>query len=201
VLENPKGLGRKRIVDLAGRLKRSLLGLETLADDVRLLSLTGGSEEGLLARRRPVAAICRDVGEQLAELATAEGVQLTVAEDLPHLPVDASRAELVLVNLVTNGIRHRDRGATNPWVRIQAAQLPEQQVRIEVCDNGPGVAAADRERIFERRERGDATVDGDGLGLAIARAAVEQLGGEIGVESDGEGGSTFWFTVPPVRQR
>lgn len=201
VLENPKGLGRKRIVDVAGRLRRSLLGLETLADDVRLLSISEASEEGLLARRRPVAAICRDVGEQLTELAAAKGVQLTVAEDLPHLQVDASRVELVLVNLVTNGIRHRDRNEANPWVRITAGRLPEERVRIEVRDNGPGVAAADRERIFERRERVGATVGGDGLGLAIARAAVEQLGGEIGVESDGERGSTFWFTVPPVRTR
>jgi signal transduction histidine kinase len=201
VLESPKGLGRKRIADLAARLKRSLLGLETLADDVRLLSITESSEEGLLARRRPVAAICRDVGEQLAELAAAEGVRLSVGEDLPDLQVDASRVELVLVNLVTNGIRHRDRDEPRPWVRIDAVRLPDRWVRIEVRDNGPGVPIADRKRIFERRERGGATVDGDGLGLAIARAAIEQLGGEVGVESGGERGSVFWFTVPPVRNR
>lgn len=200
VLEHPGGLGRERIADLAERLKRSLLGLETLADDVRLLSLSESSEEGLLARRRPVAAICRDVAEQLAELAAAEGVRLSVAEELPDLQVDASRVELVLINLVTNGIRHRDPVEPRPWVRIRAVLLPDERVRVEVNDNGPGVATADRERIFERRERGRATIDGEGLGLAIARAAAEQLGGEIGVESDGEHGSIFWFTLPPVRR-
>lgn len=201
VLENPGGLGRDRIADLAGRLKRSLLGLETLADDVRLLSISEASEEGLLSRRRPVAAICRDVAEQLAELAAAEGVQLSVAEDLPDLQVDASRVELVLINLVTNGIRHRDPAEPRPWVRIRAARLPDERVQVDVVDNGPGVASADQDRIFERRERGGATVAGDGLGLAIARAAVEQLDGEIGVESDGENGSTFWFILPAVRRR
>ena len=200
VLENPARLGRKRIADLAERLKRSLYGLETLADDVRLLSISEASEEGLLARRRPVAAICRDVAEQLAELAAAEGVQLSVADDLPDLQVDASRVELVLINLVTNGIRHREPTEPRPFVRLRAARLPDERVRVEVTDNGPGVAPEDRERIFERRERGRATIDGDGLGLAIARAAVEQLGGEIGVDSDGERGSVFWFTLPPVRR-
>lgn len=201
VLAQPEGLDRDRIVDLAQRLERSLRGLETLADDVRLLSISEASEEGLLARRRPVSAICRDVSEQLAELAAAEGVQLSVADDLPDRQVDASRVELVLVNLVTNGIRHRDPVEPRPWVGIRATRFDDGWVRIEVRDNGPGVDAADHQRIFERRERGGATVDGDGLGLAIARAAVQQLGGEIGVESDGENGSTFWFTLPPVRQQ
>jgi signal transduction histidine kinase len=147
-----------------------------------------------------VAAICRDVAEQLAELAAAEGVQLSVADDLPDLQVDASRVELVLINLVTNGIRHREPTEPRPFVRLRAARLPDGRVRVEVTDNGPGVAPEDRERIFERRERGRATIEGDGLGLAIARAAIEQIGGEIGVDSDGERGSVFWFTLPPVRR-
>lgn len=203
VLEHPGDLGPERLADVVERLRRSLAGLEHLADDVRTLSLSESSEEGVLARRRPLAAICRDVGQQLADLAAAEGVELMVAEELvAGVQADASRVELVLVNLVTNGIRHRRPEEPRPWVRIGVVPLADGWVRVEVNDNGPGVPPADRERIFERHERGGGSQpDGDGLGLAIARAAVGQLGGRLGVEPRSEGGSTFWFTLPPIRER
>lgn len=201
VLTAPGDLDRDRLGQVAERLARSLAGLEHLADDVRTLSLSGASEEAVLARRRPLAAICRDVVAQLAELAAAQGVELSLSEHLDDLRVDASRVELTLVNLITNGIRHRDPAEPRPWVRVRTRRLDDGGVRVEVRDNGPGVPAADRERIFERHERGSDVGDGDGLGLAIARAAIEQLGGQIGVDSDTGRGSTFWFVVPPVRQR
>jgi signal transduction histidine kinase len=203
VLEHGGDLGRDRLADVADRLRRSLAGLEHLADDVRTLSLSESSEEGVLARRRPLAAICRDVAQQLTDLAAAEGVELTVDEELDGgVQVDASRVELVLVNLVTNGIRHRRPEEPRPWVRIGVVPLAQGWVRVDVHDNGPGVPPADRERIFERHERGGGPQpDGDGLGLAIARSAVGQLGGRLGVEPRNGGGSTFWFTLPPIRER
>ena len=201
VLEHGVDLAPGRLAEVAESLRRSLSGLEHLADDVRTLSLNEASEEGILARRRPLAAICRDVCDQLGELAAAEGVALGLVGDFAEVQVDASRVELVLVNLVTNGIRHRRPEEPRPWVRISTAALADGWVRIAVSDNGPGVPPADRERIFVRHERGASQSDGDGLGLAIARAAVEQLGGRIGVDAGDGGGSTFWFAVPPVRAR
>jgi signal transduction histidine kinase len=201
VLAAPGDLAPERVGEVAERLGRSLAGLEHLADDVRTLSLSGASEEAVLARRRPLAAICRDVVAQLTELAAAQGVELSLSDDLDDLRVDASRVELTLVNLVTNGIRHRDPAEPRPWVRVRTRRLDDSRVRVEVRDNGPGVPPEDRRRIFERHQRGGGAAEGDGLGLAIARAAIEQLGGEVGVESHGERGSTFWFTVPPVRNR
>ena len=69
-------------------------------------------------------------------------------------------------------------------------------MRFEVNDSGPGIALADRERIFEpffRVRRAGAQVPGSGLGLAVARRSVDQLGGRIWVEDnpDGRGGARF----------
>jgi CheY-like chemotaxis protein len=76
----------------------------------------------------------------------------------------------------------------------------EGEVVISVRDTGPGISAADRERIFEPfRQAGDSNLrrrDGSGLGLAISRRFVELHGGRIGVESEFGQGSTFWFTIP-----
>jgi signal transduction histidine kinase len=73
-------------------------------------------------------------------------------------------------------------------------------LRIEISDNGPGVAPELKEKIFDRFQQ--ASIDdsrklgGAGLGLAICKSIVEQHGGQIGVDSEPGAGAKFWFTLP-----
>ena len=73
------------------------------------------------------------------------------------------------------------------------------EVQVSVADTGPGIAAEDRERIFEEFQQTDAGLEqreGTGLGLALSKRLVELHGGRIWVESQLGDGSTFVFTLP-----
>ena len=95
---------------------------------------------------------------------------------------DPERVHQVVVNLVENAVRHSPR----PGRVTVAARPAGQRVRLEVCDQGPGIPEEDADRVFDRFYRADAarTADGGGagLGLAIARWIVDLHGGDIRVE-------------------
>jgi signal transduction histidine kinase len=124
------------------------------------------------------------------------GVQLRAEIAEPVLPVlaDPERVSLVFDNLIGNAVRHSPRGAA---VTVRA--LPDGgKVRFEVADQGPGIAAEYRDRIFEKFFRVPGTKgEGIGLGLYISREIVRAHGGEMGVVSSEPGkGAQFWFTLP-----
>jgi two-component system sensor histidine kinase KdpD len=105
----------------------------------------------------------------------------------------------VLVNLLENALKFSS--PTDP-VEISAAAMPGRVV-VHVRDQGPGVAEADRERIFDAFERGSGAGRGTGLGLAIARGFAEANGGRVWVEptAPGAAGSTFVLALPATDER
>jgi CheY-like chemotaxis protein len=121
-------------------------------------------------------------------------LRLDLPADSPRVMVDRLRIRQVLMNLLTNAARHTERGHIT--VRVG---YDEREARVEVADTGPGIAAADVQRIFARfattqTRRGEA--GGTGLGLPISQRFVELHGGTMGVESAPGAGATFWFTLP-----
>jgi signal transduction histidine kinase len=68
--------------------------------------------------------------------------------------------------------------------------------RVEISDRGPGIAEADRERVFEPLTRIDDDVEGSGIGLTTCRRIVEAHGGRIGLTASPWGGTTGWFELP-----
>ena len=115
---------------------------------------------------------------------------------LPSVHGDASELGRVFANLIANAIKFRTPGVV-PVVRVRA-ERGDGEWRFVVSDNGVGIAAQHRERIFRlfqrlhRREQ----YDGTGMGLAICRKIVERGGGRIWVEDGPDGGAAFCFTVP-----
>ena len=99
----------------------------------------------------------------------------------------------ILVNILGNAVRHSPDGAS-------VAVLFERgdgECRVTIADQGPGIAPADQQRIFERYERVGDAPDGSGLGLAISRRLARSMGGDITLESaPGEGAR---FTLRPAR--
>ena len=126
------------------------------------------------------------------EVAREAGVDLTETLGEPVLPVlvDPDRIGLVFENLISNAIRHSPKGG-----RIEVRAEPEhEKVRFEVRDQGPGVPAEYRHRIFEKFFRVPGTKgEGIGLGLYISREIVLAHGGEMGVDGGEE--TRFWFTL------
>jgi len=130
-------------------------------------------------------------------------VRTAVRPDLPEVPVDPVQIDQVLSNLLENAARF-----TPPGGEILLSAAPWQRsVRVRVADQGPGIPADERDRVFEpffRRDAGEART-GSGLGLAIARAVVLAHGGRIWIEGSPSGGTAVVFELPvadaqPVRQ-
>jgi len=122
-------------------------------------------------------------------------LQATVEPALPAGRGDERRLAQVLLNLVGNAIKFTDAGS----VRIAAHREGDAFV-LTVTDTGPGIAEADRQRIFEEFQQADSSSTrkkgGTGLGLSIAKRIVELHGGRIWVASTVGRGSTFSVRIP-----
>jgi PAS domain S-box-containing protein len=117
-------------------------------------------------------------------------------DSLPAIVTDEMQLVQVLQNLVGNAIKYRS--AAVPNVHISARQNADKEWIFSVRDNGLGIAPQYFERIFIlfQRLHGRQEFDGTGIGLAICKKIVEQLGGRIWVESQLGKGSTFYFSLP-----
>ena len=118
------------------------------------------------------------------------------ATSIPMVDGDADRLHQVLLNLVSNGIRH---GGEDAVVTLTLRD-DEEHVLIDVSDDGKGISPDDASHIFERFYRADSSrtrdTGGSGLGLAIVKSLVEQHGGSISVESELGRGSVFTVRLP-----
>ena len=114
----------------------------------------------------------------------------------PHAVwADPTRLRQLLLNLVSNGVKYNRRGG---WVRVSAARRDGQAV-VSVRDNGLGIAAARAGQLFQpfnRAGREASGIEGTGLGLALAKLLVEQMGGAIEFDSTEGQGSEFRLVLP-----
>jgi signal transduction histidine kinase/integral membrane sensor domain MASE1 len=131
--------------------------------------------------------------------AEAKGVALTVdvrPGTSAEVLLDAGRVRQVLLNLVGNAVKYTDVGA----VRIVLDVEPGTRLLFQIFDSGPGVSPEQEGDLFKRFSRLHAdeapSRGGAGLGLAITKALVQGMGGDIGVRSPLGSGSCFWFTAP-----
>ena len=147
-------------------------------------------------------AIVKNVCAIVAASAPHKGVDLkwSVAPALPPtVHGDANRVRQVLTNLASNAIKFTPAGKVT--VRVVGDYAPDGlRLRFEVTDTGVGIDPQMQESIFESFVQVDGSSSrpygGTGLGLTIAKQLATLMGGDIGVESVPDSGSTFWFTVP-----
>jgi signal transduction histidine kinase len=181
-----------KLHDEAGRLRR-------LVDDLQDLSRAEARQIPLVLRSVAPAAIVQAaldrVGPQFAE----KGLDLrrTIPPHLPSVQADRDRVVQVLTNLLTNALRY-----TPAPGRVEVtAERHGDAVAISVTDTGIGLAPDHLAHIFERFYRVETSrsraLGGSGVGLTIAKALVEAMGGQIQAHSAGLGnGSTFTVTLP-----
>lgn len=166
--------------------------MQMLIKDILAYSRVGSKE----LHRVPVDAnatmelVRSDLGEPIREQKA-----LVTWEGLPTVRVDASQLRQVLQNLVENAIKYRH-PSRRPKVHVSASEEGNAW-HFQVKDNGQGIPDDKREEIFGifRRLHGQ-ELPGTGIGLAVAKKAVERHGGKIWVESQVGKGSTFHFTIP-----
>ena len=121
-------------------------------------------------------------------------------ERVPPVLADRDRLIQVVVNLLSNGVKFCDPQNGRVWVDLS---VQGEALKVDVRDNGKGVAPDDREIIFEKfRQAGDTLTgkpQGTGLGLPISREIITHFGGRLWVESAPGGGAQFSFTVPHTK--
>lgn len=137
--------------------------------------------------------------ESCEALAQASGVALRrVKQAQPVLVLgNADKLAQVFINLISNAIKHNDN--REPLVTITSVS-DGGVYEARIADNGPGIAAEDRERIFGKFERGsNAERAGAGLGLPISRQIVERFAGQLMLNSDAGEGAEFIVTIKVAR--
>ncbi len=182
----------------AAVVMREVDRMERLVDDMLLLAQL---DEGLAHEPRPTAVETL-LADAVSGLANGLGRDLEVRAPPPGtVPADRDRVTQVIRNLIRNSVEHTAPGGV---IDLAASPGDDGAVEISVSDDGPGIPAEDRERIFVRFHRVEPARDrqtgGTGLGLAIARAIVEAHGGRIWAEDAPEGGARITFRLPGYRR-
>lgn len=168
-------------------LINDLLDLSRLDED-RLRPTIRPVDPGAVARRA-LGRVTPAAGEKEVAL------DLDVPPDLPATATDASRVEQILVNLLTNAIKHTPRASR---VRVRVWE-EASKVLLEVADEGSGVPPGHHEEIFDVYvTNANEETRGIGLGLPLSRRLARLLGGELAVVP-GQGGGRFRLTLPVAR--
>jgi len=188
-------------LDVIGSMLEEVDRLTRLVDSLLTLTRTESGRLVLTNETVDLKALAQSVTEQLRVL--AEDKQQNLALEAPE-PIrvtgDATLLRQGLTNLVHNAIKYTPAGGA---IRVGVKRSASGGVAIEVQDSGPGIAAEHREHVFDRFYRVDASRSredgGVGLGLAIARGAIEANGGRIELEAGARRGSLFRIVLPAAR--
>jgi chemotaxis family two-component system sensor kinase Cph1 len=168
---------------------------QNLLRDVELY-LAAGQPRGEV-RRVDVGALVARALERLKPAIDAAGAQITVG-DLPPAWMDAARLANLFEVALDNALRHGGSSALVPLQITLSGEHTGPKVRYCISDNGPGIEAEYRERVFRVFERLAPSGDGDGtgIGLAIVRRITESGGGQAWIDEPPGGGCRLQFELP-----
>ncbi|MGB9739617.1 sensor histidine kinase [Chloroflexus sp.] len=194
ILDDVYPLSREEV----GKIYEATVGLRRLVDDLRELSLADTGQLTLHCQPLDLNQLLAREATLFRELAKVQGVDLQVAlvPEIPLVMADDERIAQVVRNLLSNALRYTPAGG---HITVTST-AHEQGVLVSVTDTGSGIAPEDMPHVFERFYRADHSRSrakgGSGLGLAIAERLISLHGGQIGVESEVDRGSRFWFWLP-----
>jgi signal transduction histidine kinase len=178
--------------------------LLSLVNDVLDLARAEAGKIEVNLEKVNVSEVVKDMRRTIEGLAQANGLRvgINVARDLPPVKADRARLREILLNLVDNAVKYTPEGGK---VELSAA-AQNGEVQVSVSDTGVGIPPEAGALIFEPfyRVPGIAAQHGQassGLGLAMAKRLVEAQGGSISFLSEKDAGSTFTFSLKPIKSR
>ena len=190
-------LPREQVTSFAERILANGTRMRRLVEDLLDLSRIEGGSWQPEPGRVEIEPMARSVWQELDPVTESRGARLEVAcDEAAAVEADPEALRQVLRNLLDNAVRHAPESST---VRVSARPV-DGRVRLAVEDEGPGIPAEHRGRVFERFYRVDAgrsrASGGTGLGLSIVKHLVAAHGGEVGVDSEVGRGTAVWVTLP-----
>jgi len=162
-------------------------------------------EEGRIVYQLEETSLIRAVQEIYnSSRVEAERKELKFVINIPNglednVKVDPDRIREVIGNLVSNAIKFTEKGK----VQIIMTNPKPEIVRVEVSDTGPGISQEEQAKLFQKFYRAESTAGktfGTGLGLYITRILIEKFGGRMGVISELDKGSNFWFELSAIKK-
>jgi PAS domain S-box-containing protein len=188
--------------DYVSKIQRAGQHLLGLINDILDFSKIESGRMSVEAAPFELEKVLGSVTEFIAEKAAAKGLELIVDVD-PTLPGDlvgdSLRLGQILINFASNAVKFTEKGSVVLRVRQAGEGERGLLVRFEVQDTGIGLRPEQIGRLFESFSQADSSTTrkygGTGLGLAISKKLAELMGGEVGVTSEPEKGSTFFFTA------
>jgi signal transduction histidine kinase len=173
--------------------------LEYIINQLFIFSRLDTGEFPLVCERMDIVEVLKSISSGPAlEFATGEfDIFYSGSDDPIYCSIDGVQFHNVIQNILGNSVKHTDKDAVH--VEISCA-VEDRFAVVTVLDNGPGVPGAAEGRLFEIFYRGDEsrqeTSKGSGIGLAISKKIIEQLGGTISAESGAEGGLKVTIKLP-----
>jgi signal transduction histidine kinase len=201
VLRMPAASPEQRDISL-GILERNVKRLIDMTVTLERIARIDAQGDNALVQHVELTTVAREAARQLREMAQAGAVAIEVAADMPEVTVDVGRLELVLVNLISNGIKYADPQKPDRRVEISGRALADGGCVVEVRDNGLGIPADQIPHIFRSFTRAHTSdtrathVAGVGLGLSIVADCVREMSGRVDVESVVGEGSVFRLRLP-----
>lgn len=182
--------------------RRSFLGiirensdyLRKLVDDVLYISDIESTETAPALAPTDILACCRQCIDSVRTSLNGEGPELRFLPACDPLTVRTSR--LLVAKVLTELLVNASRFAPHGPITLAADLRNDRELIFTVTDSGPGIPAADADRIFERFVKLDPYTQGMGLGLSVCRLIARTLGGDIRLDTACTEGARFVFTVP-----
>lgn len=188
VIKEAEGVARMRAV------KGTLSQLTRFVEDLLTIDKLEAGKLELNQDAVDLKELIQSVSASLQPLAAQKNLNITIDAQSIVLPADPDRLTQVLANLMGNAIKFSPTGGT---INVRC-RLDNDHALVSIADQGPGIPADKREKLFQKYSQADSKHqrDGFGLGLAISKLIIDGHGGEIGVSNGSGGGSVFWFTLP-----
>ncbi len=181
------------------RIQDSAQALASVISDILDLSKIEAGRFTLDQTAFDLHALLENLRGAYAELAREKGLSFRfhVAPDVPvWVNGDPVRVRQILSNYLSNALKFTQLGQ----IKVNVSSLPQERLRIEVFDTGPGISDELMPRLFTPFSQADSSTTrqfgGTGLGLSICRELAELMGGAVGVKSHPGEGSTFWVEFP-----